>query len=265
MVASWGEIKTCAERRQNWLEVCCWGEAVNEKPVSAAAASWPYIHYPETDVFMESSASGWDLDHWTMIARLVVNDITQGNINLNKCRWWWTVAVCLCSLTFVLNQTAHVHTLTAGWEMNLSSVCILSLQLESLNQSELASRLTLNCQNSYVEPHKIKDVAVTIIDVSISPDSTHLCSYSRHLTSFVFGAEVFDQSALSPEAKEEMYKLYPNARRAHLKTGGNFPYLCRSAEVNLYIQVRSGSRQVPQCCGFGSLGCNVSFTYNKTG
>lgn len=42
------------------------------------------------------------------------------------------------------------------------------LQLESLNQSELASRLTLNCQNSYVEPHKIKDVAVTIIDVSVS-------------------------------------------------------------------------------------------------
>ncbi|XP_028291714.1 maspardin isoform X2 [Gouania willdenowi] len=85
-------------------------------------------------------------------------------------------------------------------------------RLESLNQSELASRLTLNCQNSYVEPHKIKEVAVTIIDV-------------------------FDQSALSLEAKEEMYKLYPNARRAHLKTGGNFPYLCRSAEVNLYVQI----------------------------
>lgn len=49
--------------------------------------------------------------------------------------------------------------------------------------------------------------------------------------------QVFDQSALSLEAKEEMYKLYPNAKRAHLKTGGNFPYLCRSAEVNLYIQV----------------------------
>lgn len=49
--------------------------------------------------------------------------------------------------------------------------------------------------------------------------------------------KVFDQSALSLEAKEEMYKLFPNARRAHLKTGGNFPYLCRSAEVNLYVQV----------------------------
>lgn len=85
-------------------------------------------------------------------------------------------------------------------------------RLESLNQSDLASRLTLNCQNSYVEPHKIRDIAVTIMDV-------------------------FDQSALSTDAKEEMYKLYPTARRAHLKTGGNFPYLCRSAEVNLYVQI----------------------------
>lgn len=40
------------------------------------------------------------------------------------------------------------------------------LQLESLCQSELASRLTLNCQNSYVEPHKIRDIPVTIMDVS---------------------------------------------------------------------------------------------------
>ncbi|KAI4829701.1 hypothetical protein KUCAC02_001376 [Chaenocephalus aceratus] len=39
-------------------------------------------------------------------------------------------------------------------------------------------------RNSYVEPHKIKEVAVTIIDV-------------------------FDQSALSLEAKEEMYKAVP--------------------------------------------------------
>lgn len=41
-------------------------------------------------------------------------------------------------------------------------------KLESLGQSELASRLTLNCQNSYVEPHKIRDVPVTIMDVSLS-------------------------------------------------------------------------------------------------
>lgn len=123
------------------------------------------------------------------------------------------------------------------------------LQLESLSQSELASRLTLNCQNSYVEPHKIKDVAVTIIDVSIKlylPKGIlvffHLYFYHSNLSAFSLnGVEVFDQSALSLDAKEDMYKLYPNGRRAHLKTGGNFPYLCRSAEVNLYIQVHSFS------------------------
>ncbi|XP_009473539.1 PREDICTED: uncharacterized protein LOC104021663, partial [Nipponia nippon] len=105
-------------------------------------------------------------------------------------------------------------------------------RLESLGQSELASRLTLNCQNSYVEPHKIRDIPVTIMDV-------------------------FDQSALSTEAKEEMYKLYPNARRAHLKTGGNFPYLCRSAEVNLYIQV---SLCIPAETALGApFLCSLSF------
>jgi maspardin len=37
--------------------------------------------------------------------------------------------------------------------------------------------------------------------------------------------------------KEEMYKCYPHAKRAHLKDGGNFPYMSRSAEVNVYVQV----------------------------
>ncbi|MBV96966.1 Maspardin, partial [Eschrichtius robustus] len=40
-------------------------------------------------------------------------------------------------------------------------------RLESLGQSELASRLTLNCQNSYVEPHKIRDIPVTIMDIHL--------------------------------------------------------------------------------------------------
>lgn len=94
-----------------------------------------------------------------------------------------------------------------------------------------------------MEPHKIKDIAVTIIDVSrmkYGCMDLYLFLLPPH-DLYVFSVncvQVFDQSALSLEAKEEMYKLYPNARRAHLKTGGNFPYLCRSAEVNLYIQVQ---------------------------
>ncbi|XP_011348918.2 maspardin [Ooceraea biroi] len=85
-------------------------------------------------------------------------------------------------------------------------------RLESLTQPELASRLTMNCVNSYVQPQKICHLPVTIIDV-------------------------FDEYALSNAVREEMYKCYPNAKLAHLKSGGNFPYLSRSAEVNLHLQI----------------------------
>ena len=79
-------------------------------------------------------------------------------------------------------------------------------------RSELASRLTLNCSESYVEPQNLKDMRVTIMDV-------------------------FDECALTQGVKDDMYKCYPQARRAHLKTGGNFPYLSRSSEVNLYLEI----------------------------
>ena len=48
---------------------------------------------------------------------------------------------------------------------------------------------------------------------------------------------MFDDSALSQEVKDEMYKCYPNAKRAHLKSGGNFPYLSKSLDANIFIQV----------------------------
>ncbi|XP_063918704.1 maspardin-like isoform X2 [Zophobas morio] len=83
-------------------------------------------------------------------------------------------------------------------------------RLESLPQTELASRLTLNCLKGYVEAHKLSDIPVTIIDV-------------------------FDEYALSNTVREELYKCYPSAKLAHLKSGGNFPYLSRCAEVNLHL------------------------------
>lgn len=85
-------------------------------------------------------------------------------------------------------------------------------RLDSLGRAEIASRLTLNCTDSYVEPQKLRGIPLTVLDV-------------------------FDACAISDEVKEEVYKCYPDAKRAHLKTGGNFPYLCRSAEVNLHIQL----------------------------
>ena len=48
---------------------------------------------------------------------------------------------------------------------------------------------------------------------------------------------MFDESALSQIVKDNLYKCYPDAKRAHLKDGGNFPYLSRSTEVDLHLQV----------------------------
>lgn len=75
--------------------------------------------------------------------------------------------VCNLGCQSALGMTLTVDSCLHAYVYMLNtSVCVFLMQLESLSQSELASRLTLNCQNSYVEPHKIKDVAVTIIDVS---------------------------------------------------------------------------------------------------
>lgn len=37
--------------------------------------------------------------------------------------------------------------------------------------------------------------------------------------------------------RDEVYKLYPDAKVCELKVGGNFPYLSRPEEVNLYLEV----------------------------
>lgn len=85
--------------------------------------------------------------------------------------------------------------------------------LESLNQQEISSRLVLHCNGDYLRfPHSLQHLPVTLMDV-------------------------FDESVLSQRVKDDMYKCFPNARRAHLKSGGNFPYLCQPAEVNLHLRL----------------------------
>ncbi|XP_015782214.1 maspardin [Tetranychus urticae] len=105
------------------------------------------------------------------------------------------------------------------------SIDFMNERLESLSQPELASRLTLNCLNCYVEPHKLQKIPVTILDV-------------------------FDKCAISERVKQELYKMYPNAKRAHLKTGGDFPYLSRPDEVNMHIVIHlrqfEGTRYSPK-------------------
>lgn len=92
------------------------------------------------------------------------------------------------------------------------SVDFMVERLDSLDQRELAARLTLNCANCYVQPQKLQHLDITIIDV-------------------------FDECSLSQHVKENLCKCYPQAKLAHLKSGGNFPYLSRSDEVNLHLQI----------------------------
>jgi len=85
-------------------------------------------------------------------------------------------------------------------------------RLDSLGQEVLASRLTLTTAPCHVEPQNVNDLLVTIIDV-------------------------FDDCSLTQEVRDETYKYYPSAKLGHLKSGGNFPYLSRSDETNLYISI----------------------------
>jgi len=95
-----------------------------------------------------------------------------------------------------------------------NSVDFMVEQLESMPGSELASRLILNTLLSDLKPGEITTPQdnITILDT-------------------------LDDSVLPEKIKEEVFKYYPNARVAQLKTGGNFPYLSRADEVNLHIEV----------------------------
>lgn len=48
---------------------------------------------------------------------------------------------------------------------------------------------------------------------------------------------MFDQCGINQRVRDNLYKLYPKAKRASLKTGGNFPFLSRSEEVNMHIVI----------------------------
>jgi len=94
------------------------------------------------------------------------------------------------------------------------SVDFMVQQLEALNQGELASRLTLNCLESSLKPAELSfdKTKITIIDC-------------------------LDEVALPERVRDELYKFYPEAKIAELRIGGNFPYLSKPDEVNLYIEV----------------------------
>lgn len=85
-------------------------------------------------------------------------------------------------------------------------------QVETLSRDDLSSRLMLNVNVASVGSLMLPDSLITIMDTN-------------------------DYSAVPQQLKEQLNERYPGARRAVLKTGGDFPFLSRPDEVNLYLQL----------------------------
>ncbi|CAG0894109.1 unnamed protein product [Cyprideis torosa] len=88
------------------------------------------------------------------------------------------------------------------------SIDFMTLMVESLDQQRLASRLTLACVPGFITPRVT--IPVTVIASC-------------------------DESGYTGEIYDEVVKCYPHAKQGFLKTGGHFPNLSRSDEVNLHI------------------------------
>ncbi|MED6135930.1 hypothetical protein PIB30_051320 [Stylosanthes scabra] len=92
------------------------------------------------------------------------------------------------------------------------SVDFVVSQVETLSREDLASRLSLTTDNASVGPLLLSDSAITIMDTN-------------------------DYCAIPQLLKDQLSERYPEARRAYLKTGGDFPFLSRPDEVNLHLQL----------------------------
>ncbi|XP_021901729.1 maspardin isoform X1 [Carica papaya] len=92
------------------------------------------------------------------------------------------------------------------------SVDFVVSQVETLSREDLASRLSLTVDAASVGPLLLSDSFITIMDTN-------------------------DYCAIPQQLKDQLSERYPGARRAYLKTGGDFPFLSRPDEVNLHLQL----------------------------
>ncbi|EPS61664.1 esterase/lipase/thioesterase family protein, partial [Genlisea aurea] len=90
------------------------------------------------------------------------------------------------------------------------SVDFVVSQVETLSKDDLASRLSLSVDAASVGRLPLSDSSITIINTN-------------------------DFCGIPQEMRDEVGKRYPGGRQAHLKSGGDFPFLSRADEVNLHL------------------------------
>jgi len=132
------------------------------------------------------------------------------NVESSMGIWKWTPS-------FVLQQKLVNKLPTGEVESRIAdAIDFVVDHLKLLEQDELASRLILTNTPSSFNPHTFRQSfdqsKITIMDS-------------------------LDHSSLPTAVCENVYKQYPNAHQAIIKTGGEFPYLSRAEEVNMHIEV----------------------------
>ncbi|GJP60139.1 hypothetical protein CLOP_g17274 [Closterium sp. NIES-67] len=91
------------------------------------------------------------------------------------------------------------------------SIDFVVSRLDALARSDLASRLTLNTLPVVLPPlQQLPEQSITLMDCN-------------------------DFAAVAWQLRDALYTRYPNATRAFLKSGGDFPFLSRADEVNLHL------------------------------
>lgn len=136
---------------------------------------------------------------------------TSAFYQTERANLFWIMPGRLLKRTIIRGSTLRDSFATGSPEI-ADSMVFVSESLHRMSQAELASRLTVSCTSSYVEPQRLQSIPVTIIDV-------------------------FDRHTAVQKARDILMKMYPDARWAHLKTGGNFPFLSEAEEVNLHIMI----------------------------
>lgn len=118
-----------------------------------------------------------------------------------------------------------------------------AFQLETLDQESLASRMTLNSlPASITAPVLTESHRVTIIEVRTGVSRF---GAGRRLTLL---AQTLDEVAISAALRDHLRGVYPQARTAMIKQGGNFPHLANSDEINMHIKVRTRRLACDSCC-----------------
>lgn len=141
-----------------------------------------------------------------------------------------------------------------------NSVDFMVEKLEALTGKQLGSRLTLNKTPGYIEPQSISNQDIKVSPVLprrptrrslIAPVCVRfrrslpglVCCCLHTLTMFgchgqqITVIQILEKTVLSDDVHDEISKCFPEAKVAHLRDGGNFPYLARDSEVNMHLKI----------------------------